>query len=83
MTSELKPCPFCGGEARFARGFDYGEIGCIRWVYCSKCGAMTRSDFHATESDAAKAWNRRVFDVTEEDNGHGWHYVVTEGTVKE
>ena len=59
MNDELKPCPFCGGEARFARGFNYGELGSIRWVYCSKCGAMTRSDFHKTKEDAAVAWNTR------------------------
>lgn len=63
----LKRCPFCGGEAQFARGFDYGEIGAIRWVCCTRCGAMTRSDLHKTEADAAKAWNTRIepFDYIE------------------
>ena len=82
-TTELKPCPFCGGEARVARGFNYGERGSIRWVCCSKCGAMTRSDLHKTEEDAAKAWNKRVFDVTEENSGWGWYYKVTKKAVED
>lgn len=58
--NELKPCPFCGGEAQFARGFDHGDIGAIRWVSCTRCGAMTRSKLYKTEKEAAVAWNTRA-----------------------
>ena len=57
---KLLPCPFCGGEAQFSRGFDYGENGAIRWVSCTRCGAMTRSGLHKTEAYAALVWNTRA-----------------------
>ena len=33
MTDELKPCPFCGGEAEF-NSDEFGECVC-----CKSCGA--------------------------------------------
>lgn len=51
---KLKPFPFCGGEAKIISG--YGKYA----VTCKGCDAMTTSTY--TESDAAKAWNKR--------NGH-------------
>lgn len=73
---ELKPCPFCGGEARFAGGNDiipvmYDEgIVDVEWEYwpvrvvCKSCLAST-NEFCAENDDknyedAAKAWNRRA-----------------------
>lgn len=52
---KLKPCPFCGGEAkvqRFPRNYS---------VYCTECGARTMS-FKPTEEEAVEDWNRRVSD---------------------
>ena len=56
---ELKPCPFCGGEARL---FVNGGVR----VICSKCYASTRimSDEIEYDSNAVEtvieAWNRRA-----------------------
>lgn len=57
---ELKPCPFCGGEAEI---YEYDPDGLCDYhepytVQCkSECCFLGR-DF-ATREDAAKAWNRR------------------------
>lgn len=60
---KLKPCPFCGGEAKKQAQ----EINGIRAIYvvCGKCGAS--SGIYKThnprvkdeENPAIKAWNRR------------------------
>ena len=71
MTSELKLCPFCGKPAKFYRDADY-----FIYIECTGCCATIGT--FVNKKDAAKAWNRRVFDVTEENNGWGWHYRVTE-----
>ena len=47
---ELKPCPFCGGEAHFVNG--------STWLACAGCGAET--SFFDTQEEAAEAWNRRA-----------------------
>lgn len=50
-TSELKPCPFCGGEARTEE--DGGQFR----VECRECGCDQYGEF---EPDAIAAWNRRT-----------------------
>lgn len=52
---ELKRCPFCGGEARLYKAFDY--VSKYR-VECTKCFVYTLNC--DTEKEAIKAWNRRV-----------------------
>lgn len=52
MTVELKPCPFCGGKARFSH-FDVVCIDCGVTAYGNECAAET-----------AKAWNTRASDAT-------------------
>jgi len=50
--SELKPCPFCGGEAEYGLTFAGEE------VYCKKChAAMPRI---STKEQAIEAWNTRA-----------------------
>ena len=51
---EIRPCPFCGGEAgtkesRFEGAGYYAE--------CKRCRAITR--LFKTEAEAIKAWNTR------------------------
>lgn len=49
----LKPCPFCGGEARKYEGKidDHG-------VVCKKCGAKIYG--YTSAGAATRAWNRRT-----------------------
>lgn len=54
-TTELKPCPFCGGDAKPLNGWMTCE------VYCTVCGARTFI-VHNTVQDAIDHWNRRVSD---------------------
>lgn len=53
---KLKPCPFCGGEARcletnWRDGYN---------VFCEECGVITLR--YSTPDDAIKEWNKRVSD---------------------
>lgn len=53
--TELKPCPFCGGEARLCHPKGYGiTLGSVK---CNSCGGSTES---FTDDDSAiEAWNTR------------------------
>ena len=55
-TPELKPCPFCGGEAKIKRVT--GSIN-YRYVKCSSCGARTKEWFGVDV--AVKTWDTRVY----------------------
>lgn len=54
MSDKLKPCPFCGGEAKFFEDKDYQ----IYSVTCTECDAGTNA--YGIEQDAIDAWNSRV-----------------------
>lgn len=62
MANELKPCPFCGGEAEV--GLDQGSFGMsYAFAYCKNCKARSkqfavRYDICAKD-EAINAWNRR------------------------
>lgn len=56
MNEELKPCPFCGGEAKLCKG--WCELD--NYVECSECDVRTKPE--NTKSGAIKVWNRRVAD---------------------
>ena len=53
MQIELKPCPFCGGEAKRYESSFFGHR-----IACTKCGAKT--EYWASKGAATKAWNRRT-----------------------
>lgn len=53
MNDELKPCPFCGGEARLERIPNRSFI-----VRCPKCGAKT--PYWSWSAAAIKTWNKRA-----------------------
>lgn len=57
---ELKPCPFCGGEAKLYRmptldGFPY-KVGCNEVT----CPIHVFTVGMCTKEEAIEAWNRRV-----------------------
>ena len=61
MMAELKPCPFCGGEAD-CNNNGFMQYGWKKWaVECPMCGVV--SHFFDTEEKAIEAWNRRVGDT--------------------
>lgn len=61
---KLKPCPFCGGKAKYIYGIAKTVIAKTVAVTCCKC--KTTSDnfeisfFVSAAEEAANAWNRRV-----------------------
>jgi Lar family restriction alleviation protein len=63
--TELKPCPFCGGEAEFFKDVTFkaetGEqVGEIKFfVWCTNCSALVSGD---NKQEAFEAWNRRASD---------------------
>ncbi len=78
---KLKPCPFCGGEARFRAELHDGDNSIWMWIKCtgSKCGAELECNdiSYADEEWAvleqlfaevgalAERWNTRVDDEIE------------------
>lgn len=56
--TDLKPCPFCGGEAYMETPRFYRLPNAYR-VRCLDCKAQTYS-FYTTEQEAANAWNKRA-----------------------
>ncbi len=65
---KLKPCPFCGGEAKTY--MKHKIIGLTLWVQCTKCNAETLGycpkddleSFEECKKLAIEAWNRRVYE---------------------
>ena len=49
---ELKPCPFCGGEATIR-----GGRKCY-WVRCTNCGCETT--VRDSQEEVIEIWNRRA-----------------------
>ena len=60
--TELKPCPFCGGEAIARRD----ETGCRYVVACKECPVIVGNFWYTEKTDAIKAWNRRVGEADDE-----------------
>lgn len=73
-TEDLKPCPFCGGEAS-AEGHQYfgDPLRSVRWAdgapiteaffaNCPSCGASTIGNLNIgqrTRGEAVERWNKR------------------------
>lgn len=66
---ELKPCPFCGGEALLESEADpryaptFSDPGCanapvVWWCRCIECGATVA--WKESAQKATESWNRRT-----------------------
>lgn len=80
MSDELKPCPFCGGEARAFRCEESGTFD----VQCQQCGAIpfigSRTSEKKTMADVIAAWNTRAAVADEQfavavHDGRAWQVV--------
>ena len=71
--TDLKPCPFCGGEARLEdrhRAFIGGETTKVAYIRCRRCNARSgrfeleqyggKSRSAEAVRLAKEAWNRRT-----------------------
>lgn len=56
MPNELKPCPFCGGEATLYRVPNTPMV--LYGVKCEKCDCRIHP--RVLRKDAVYAWNRRA-----------------------
>lgn len=67
--SELKPCPFCGGEAHIAENVGYrGDIAYT--VNCNAVYGCIASDsglWYSSREAAVEAWNTRAWTVADND----------------
>lgn len=83
MTEKLKPCPFCGEEARVEK-INLGKEGLFR-VICPKCLTAT-THLREEEKNAVAEWNSRPIedalqkelDESREDNVDNMEYHVAE-----
>jgi len=57
-TEELKPCPFCGGEAHYDVAVERQGGYATYYVFCRYCGAETA--MFSSIPDAVAAWNKRA-----------------------
>lgn len=62
---KIKPCPFCGGEARINYERIPGEDrGYWAQIICNVChgrsGGVWAGSYNAAERKEVKAWNRRA-----------------------
>lgn len=66
MKIELKPCPFCGGEARVFETEGRNFTVSLRYIArCVDCGALLgynreEGGIYMSEEDAAECWNDRA-----------------------
>ena len=77
MTDELKPCPFCGGQASEWRQEAYSIDSSYDCIGCKSCGVVIPHDAKSWDAlkrvwrgderkEAIAVWNRRTQEQTDE-----------------
>lgn len=63
--SELKPCPFCGGESEMGYVYYEGPVAPAPLPRCKKMGCIGYShlEFHDADEVAIAAWNTRPIEA--------------------
>lgn len=56
--AELKPCPFCGGEAEIVENDCFVDVCCKNL----RCRGWASCLEYKTKKEAIEAWNRRAED---------------------
>lgn len=79
---ELKPCPFCGGEAKYvvkchsergiARGWEFG-------IYCTKCGVTTPKTYYKLEVQLSGDGQISIIEDERCQAIEAWNKRVTDG----
>ena len=75
MPGEMKPCPHCGGRARYWDGNPDGSQGV--YVFCKECGLRGPLTMDMTETAAIAAWNalpRKLRWTKEQPKAPGWYW---------
>lgn len=65
MPEKLKPCPFCGGEAKLVKISDkMGNLLIMGYkAKCSNCRCSPRpNNYTGNKQEAIEEWNRRAKD---------------------
>ena len=59
--TELKPCPFCGGKAKYIYRMPYNVVKCTK---CKVFGKTIVDSYEQQDgkAEAIEAWNRRAED---------------------
>ncbi len=70
MTEDLKPCPFCGGEAERV-DIEDGENAGGSVICCTACQASGNLEFGRKENFMAN-WNRRILSTPNPGDADGW-----------
>ena len=68
--AELKPCPFCGGEAKYVYAMPYNAVKCKK---CKSWGktVLDRYEQRDGKENAIEAWNRRTHETGAIDFDYG------------
>ncbi len=56
MSENLKPCPFCGGEAELVTNINFDAV----WAECKSDGCGCEIVGKRTKMDAIDNWNTRT-----------------------